>query len=497
MSIWELVLLGLLGARALAVWLRGEGGAIARGLAATAAGAAWVAHLALDGPRWPMAPAYAGVALAVALLPWERPHPKAVLLRLGRNRRQRRPVPWARALLAGVAWLIAAALPWLLPLPVLPAPSGPWRVGSVSFPLALPDAVLPGGEVEVDRRTMVRLWYPVEPATAPAADAPWIERADVVLPAMAAAGGLPPIAFHHLRRVRTHAAWAAPLAPPPDDRGWPLATFDHGLGGFRSQNTFLVEELASHGFVVAALDHPGDALGTTLPDGERLPYRGLPPADAAGYVEAVVALGARWVADTTALLATLGALEPSGELAAFAGALDLGRVLTLGHSAGGGVAAEVCRAWEGCRATLALDPWWAPLDPARLEAGAVRPLAVVVSDPALGYFGPGNAERFARYAAAATAPVGAWLLEGGGHHDVNDTMGLSPIAGRLGHSVGPVDKTAAMAAVRSLAKVLAGLAAANDDTPSPAAGPPSATAAWRAALRDAAPPPLAAFEPAR
>lgn len=488
MSVWEIALIAALGARVVAMWFRGESGAVVRGLAATAAGVAWVAHLAWEGPRWPMAPAYVGAALAVVLLPWERPHPKAVLLRLGRNRRQRRPVPWGRALVAGLAWVPTAAAPWALPVPVLPAPSGPWAVGSLSFAMALPDAVRPDGRVEQQRRTMVRLWYPVDPAAAPSADAPWLERADVVLPAMAAASGLPPIAFHHLGRVRTHAAWAAPLAPPPDDRGWPLATFDHGLGGFRSQNTFLVEELASHGFVVAALDHPGDALATTLPGGETLPYEGLPPTDAPGYVEAVVALGARWTVDTGALLGALGALEPVGDLAAFAGSLDLGRGLALGHSAGGGVATLVCEAWDGCRAVLALDPWWAPVAPERLEAGSSRPLAVVASDPSLGYFGHGNADRFARFAAASTAPVVAWVLEGGGHHDVDDTMGLSPVAAHFGHGVGPVDKGAAMAAVRAVAVAIAGLAEGAE---------PPAAERWRAALTEAAPPPLRAYVPGR
>ena len=451
---WLLVV-AVLG-RIVSMLVRGEAGAVWRSAFAVAAGGAWIAHLALEGPRWSMGPTYLAVVVALILLPWERPHAKAVLGRRGSNRRRRRPRPWGRALLWGLLWLPAAAIPVLLPVPVLPAPTGPWAVGTVSFVLALPDAVLADGTVESGRRSMARLWYPVAADPPPPADAPWIERAEVVLPAVAASGGLPAFASGHLALVRTHATWLAEPAPAPEASGWPLVTFDHGLGGFRSQNTFLVEELASHGAVVAAIDHPGDALGTTLPDGTTLPYVGLPAADAPAYADAVAALGSRWTADTLTLLRVLRDLAPVGDLAAFAGALDLERVVAVGHSTGGGVAVDVCHAWDGCVAALALDPWWGPVDAARLEAGSGRPLVVVDSDPALGYFAPINGDRFARLVDASAAPVLALVLEGGGHNDLNDTMQLLPswLAQRLGHSVGPVDKEAAMTAVRAVGRSL-------------------------------------------
>jgi len=453
---FEWLLIAAVAGRILSVLVRGEAGAVWRSAFAVAAGGAWIAHLALEGPRWSLGPTYVAAVVALILLPWERPHAKAVLGRRGANRRRRRPRPWGRALLWTLLWLPTAAVPVLLPVPVLPAPTGPWAVGTVSFALALPDAVLADGTVEAGRRSMVRLWYPVAADPPPAADAPWIERGEIVLPAMASSGGLPAFAFGHLALVRTHATWSAELAPAPGASGWPLVTFDHGLGAFRSQNTFLVEELASHGVVVAAIDHPGDALGTTLPDGTTLPYAGLPAASAPGYADAVAALGSRWTADTLALLRTLRDLVPLGDLARLAGALDVERVVAVGHSTGGGVAVDVCHAWDGCGAVLALDPWWGPVDAGRLEAGSERPLVVIDSDPALGYFALSNGDRFARFVDASAAPVLALVLEGGGHNDVNDTMHLAPswLALRVGHSVGPVDKDAAMAAVRAVGRSL-------------------------------------------
>lgn len=49
----------------------------------------------------------------------------------------------------------------------------------------------------------------------------------------------------------------APLSP---DAPFPLVAFSHGSGGVRYQNTFQMEHLASHGFVVVAPDHQGNTL---------------------------------------------------------------------------------------------------------------------------------------------------------------------------------------------------------------------------------------------
>ncbi len=54
---------------------------------------------------------------------------------------------------------------------------------------------------------------------------------------------------------------------------YPLLIFSHGNGGLRHQNTFQAEYLASHGYIVAAADHTGNATVTVLPD-RIVPYNG-------------------------------------------------------------------------------------------------------------------------------------------------------------------------------------------------------------------------------
>lgn len=56
-----------------------------------------------------------------------------------------------------------------------------------------------------------------------------------------------------------------------DAGSFPLLVFSHGNGGFRHQNTYQAEYLASHGYIVAAADHTGNAATTILPD-KIVPY---------------------------------------------------------------------------------------------------------------------------------------------------------------------------------------------------------------------------------
>src|SRR4051812_48308152 len=41
---------------------------------------------------------------------------------------------------------------------------------------------------------------------------------------------------------------------------FPVVMFSHGFGGHRRQSTFLCTHLASHGYVVAAMDHTGNTV---------------------------------------------------------------------------------------------------------------------------------------------------------------------------------------------------------------------------------------------
>jgi len=69
----------------------------------------------------------------------------------------------------------------------------------------------------------------------------------------------------------TNAVRDAPFRKGPNEnkKKWPLVVFSHGSGAYRASYSFWTEFLASHGYCVAACDHPGSARYTVV-DGQVL-----------------------------------------------------------------------------------------------------------------------------------------------------------------------------------------------------------------------------------
>ena len=122
-------------------------------------------------------------------------------------------------------------------------------------------------------RTLVtEIWYP---ATDAADEQPVNTFADFWgRPDGVAAGHLAMMAFGgSFQKINENFKNVARRKAPPKERQFPLLVFSHGNGGLRHQNTFQAEYLASHGYIVAAPDHTGNATVTVLPD-RIVPYNG-------------------------------------------------------------------------------------------------------------------------------------------------------------------------------------------------------------------------------
>lgn len=205
----------------------------------------------------------------------------------------------------------------------LPEPPGSFQVGTA--PLELVDHTRrdPFAPTSQDRALMVQLWYPAVHAdrypTAP------------YMPTAAAryedqASKLP---AGTVESIRTHGHLGAPIAPARSS--WPIVLFSPGSGMSRSLYTTLVEDIASHGYIVVAIDHPYDADVVEFPD-RHLVLRNLTGQDNTQVVQ-VRAQDISFVLDQLALL-NVGRLRPG-----FRGRLDLKRIAMSGHSLGGASAA--------------------------------------------------------------------------------------------------------------------------------------------------------------
>jgi dienelactone hydrolase len=209
----------------------------------------------------------------------------------------------------------------------LPQPSGPCPVGATS--LWLTDTSRPdpwAAEVAV-RELMISLWYP--------AAASGGRRAQYMTPAeselqLAGSGitGVPPDA---LSGVGTSAVSDA--TPAGQQRSLPLVVLSPGFTGSRNTLTALAEDLASHGYVVAGIDHTYESHATAFPDGRVttcLSRQTRRPGS--GFWEKVAAGRA---ADVSFVLSELTGGRPAWP---GAGLIDPSRIAMAGHSAGGAAA---------------------------------------------------------------------------------------------------------------------------------------------------------------
>ena len=380
-------------------WLRGRRAGLHLGLVGVVLAAVSVVF---EGQRLVMWPAY--LVVLVALLNGLRaPAAPPVAARWWRK--------IGRGAWVALVLVAAVALPILWPVIRLPAPTGPHPIGTAW--LVVKDSTRlerfsakPGAT----REFPVRLWYPAA-AGAKGPMAPYAEGREMTL-----GGVLPSRLMDQARFTRTHSMLDVPMA----EGKWPLLIFSHGYTGYVAQNTVQMEELASRGYVVASIGHPGEAAWAPFPDGRGIPYDPAPMEAMTREIERTRKPGAdpqkeadrilrslavadpvarranfraflmqvpeplrsqsvtQWALDTKALLDRLEGQQASPADALFRGRLDLQRVGVFGMSYGGATAIEFCRLDRRCRVAINIDgtPWGGIID------DTLRvPLLVIGSDP--------------------------------------------------------------------------------------------------------------------
>ncbi|MBV2154884.1 dienelactone hydrolase family protein [Kitasatospora sp. SUK 42] len=355
LSMSPLEILALLGAVALVVarWLPPA----ARPRVTIVAGAVLLLSaivLSVAGIRWQMLPVLAGAASTV-------PFALSPLLR----RRTGRPAwraRWWLALPGSVACvgLIATGpvAAWAFPVPVFPEPSGGFAVGTRVVQWTDPHRPETFTADPDDLRTVVvQLWYPAQQSPAGTRRAQYLGRTEhearTVSEALARGVGLPGFLVDGVPRAHTRSVFGAPVAGGGER--FPVVLFSPGSGGVRTQNTAWAEELASHGYVVAALDHPYDSAAVVLDDGRTITTETASTGDPGKDDELAAGWTAVRAADLSFVLTQLDALG-RGEIAGpLTGRLDTGRVAVTGHSMGGAAALQAARQDRRFDAVIDLD----------------------------------------------------------------------------------------------------------------------------------------------
>ena len=268
-----------------------------------------------------------------------------------------------------------------MPIVQLPAPSGPYLVGSTSFSLV--DDTRDNGFFDRSgepRELYVQAWYPGVLADGDSAKVRtlWEElyRGDADLFTLFS---------RYLGGIDTHSYADIPLSP--EQARYPVIVFSHAMVSFAEQSTLLMEHLASHGYVVLGIGHAYTSMRTVSAEGRAI----YPDLDKVNEVSAQFrpvnveltplieqtesaeeraglqlelyeratgnnVLMAIWVDDLRFVLDAV--TKPSSNdrgLQALANRIDADRIGLLGMSFGGGAITELCKSDRRCRAGLNID----------------------------------------------------------------------------------------------------------------------------------------------
>jgi dienelactone hydrolase len=275
-------------------------------------------------------------------------------------------------------WLVLGVLAFIAPvstlqtgaaqkiaIPQLPAPSGPFGIGRVAYHwIDSTRADRESRDPSAHRELMAYLWYPTQ-KTRKSASGVYLPGAKQINAAPDARRQMEeefesnwPLVVSGA--ITSHTLESAAVAKGP--RKFPVVIFSHGVGGSSFESTGLFEDLVSHGYVVAAVEHTHLAAAVAFPSGRIIVFHksvfaGATPQERlsqmivwAKELTEITAADLRFVLDKIRELNS--AVEKPSILA---GRLDLSRIAALGHSAGGTAAARACQLDQRIKACISLD----------------------------------------------------------------------------------------------------------------------------------------------
>ncbi|WP_203963748.1 alpha/beta hydrolase family protein [Actinocatenispora thailandica] len=291
----------------------------------------------------------------------------------------------------------------------LPAPTGRYPVGVDRIDLVDAGRTDPWVPSAGPRRLKVTLRYPT--AHRHGGPAPYLGAAESA--ALLTADHLTAVPPDALSHVRTHSY--AGTAPLPGRR--PLVVLSPGFTQPAATLTAVAEDLASRGYLVAAVDHRYESVATTYPGGQ------LDTCEACGAAGSDVV--ASRVADIRFVLDELTGRQPAWR---WARRIDASRIALVGHSVGGATASAAMAADRRIDAGINMDG--TPHVPAP-AGGLHRPFLLFGSSA---HHLPGDDGKWDALAGKLTG-WHRWLTVTGSEHFtftdltlLNDQLGLPPLA---------------------------------------------------------------------
>ncbi len=292
-------------------------------------------HALVEGYRWQMVPIYLLSTLIFMYSVFQlSSHYQIAVPDISTVSARNRKLAFASLTLLVVVVGTSVSVDLIFPLFVLPDPTGPYSIGTVTFELTDDSREEVFTSVSGDhRRILIQAWYPANAVT-DGNPVPYVENPQLFGMGIEYSFGFPSFMVSHLPLIKTHSFRDAPLAT--DVSSYPVILFSHGYGGLIMQNTILMEEMASHGYIVFSINHPYESAVSIFPDGSVI-FESPPPAG--HLINESLDI---WAQDSMFLLDQLHISENENIPDIFWNGLDFGRIGAMGHSFGGTTAEELC-----------------------------------------------------------------------------------------------------------------------------------------------------------
>lgn len=245
---------------------------------------------------------------------------------------------------------LSGFLAYTLPVFALPDVSGSHSVGFTYFHFVDESRDEPFiADSMLSRELMVKVYYPAldnkkEPYSA------YFNGSAGLLTQFAKFYGLPDFFFSHLALVRTYTKENLPISD--QQQNYPVILLSHGAGTSMEVQTSLATELASHGYIVATIDHPYVSAATIFPNrivSAREATVNFDVSEPAVPITQIMADDASFVIDM------LEDLNTGATSSIFQRRLDLNRIGIIGHSVGGAVAYNLAINEPRIKAAINID----------------------------------------------------------------------------------------------------------------------------------------------
>lgn len=247
---------------------------------------------------------------------------------------------------------VTSFLAYVFPIFSLPKPTGSYDIGVKYFHMIDTKRKDPFLDKSSKKRRelMAKVYYPAqEDKTKPYFS--YFHNSSELIQLFTKHYGMPSFMLDHINLVKTHAKENLQISDKKQN--YPVVLFSHGAGDSMEIQTTLSENLASHGFIVVAIDHTYTSAATEFPERVVSAKEANPNNFNTGDLDAVI--NQIMADDAKFVITKLGELNQGKMDSAFKGRVNLDKIGAIGHSVGGAVTYNLANNDSRVKAAINLD----------------------------------------------------------------------------------------------------------------------------------------------